>query len=751
MKKILLSLIALFGIFGMVNAATEGNGSKENPYTVDDIISLGEAYTQNGVWVKGYIVGTIPASAASSYLQYTEFSAKDASNTNLVLGGSSSEDLYQYCIPVQLPSAVRGVLSVQQNPDNIGHGVLLYGNIAKYCGAPGFKEVSDYEWIGEAPTPGGGGSGNTGNGVLTSGLGDFTIENQISLPSGLPFVWEWSNQYNCAKATGYVDGNRYLTDSYLVSPEIDLGDNTTATIDQALNYLNGGVMDQNIGIYVREGASGTWNKVSYTNPPAGNSFTFVTSEIDLSAYKGKKIQVGFRYQSTEENATTWEIKNFVVGGKASGGTTPSGVMTVAEAIAWLNAGNSGNASAKGYITNIKEIDTGQYGNATYYIADQPGGTPTITVYRGYYLNGDKFSSSDQIKVGDLVVVEGNLELYGNYKEPEFTSGNKLVSINDSGVTPAPDVPTPSGVMTVAEALAWLDAGNSGNASAKGYITNIKEIDTGQYGNATYYIADQPGGSPTITVYRGYYLNGDKFTSSDQIKVGDLVVVEGKLELYGNYKEPEFTSGSKLVSINGETPSGPDTPTPDQPTGETAMFNFTDPTEFGYSPAADETEIDLTGATLTSGIVTMNVFDEEGASTKARFFYGSGNSAGWTFRFYKSTGFTVSVPEGYQLTGIEFNGTNLGKDWNYSNGTLAGSTWTPATATNTVTITKTATGNNPTIKTMTVYYTDAAGIDDVIIIDDSEAVYYNLQGVKVTNPERGIFVKVANGKAVKVVK
>ncbi|MDE6295077.1 MAG: hypothetical protein K2M03_03345, partial [Muribaculaceae bacterium] len=37
----------------------------------------------------------------------------------------------------------------------------------------------------------------------------------------------------------------------------------------------------------------------------------------------------------------------------------------------------------------------------------------------------------------------------------------------------------------------------------------------------------------------------------------------------------------------------------------------------------------------------------------------------------------------------------------------------------------------------------------IATDDVEAVYYNLQGVKVANPTNGIFVKVAGKKAVKV--
>lgn len=34
---------------------------------------------------------------------------------------------------------------------------------------------------------------------------------------------------------------------------------------------------------------------------------------------------------------------------------------------------------------------------------------------------------------------------------------------------------------------------------------------------------------------------------------------------------------------------------------------------------------------------------------------------------------------------------------------------------------------------------------------NEAVYYNLQGQRVDNPERGIYIRVANGKATKIVK
>lgn len=52
---------------------------------------------------------------------------------------------------------------------------------------------------------------------------------------------------------------------------------------------------------------------------------------------------------------------------------------------------------------------------------------------------------------------------------------------------------------------------------------------------------------------------------------------------------------------------------------------------------------------------------------------------------------------------------------------------------------------------TVSVTMTSGVDSIEAENDGEAVYFNLQGVRVDNPENGIFVRVANGKAVKVVK
>ena len=55
--------------------------------------------------------------------------------------------------------------------------------------------------------------------------------------------------------------------------------------------------------------------------------------------------------------------------------------------------------------------------------------------------------------------------------------------------------------------------------------------------------------------------------------------------------------------------------------------------------------------------------------------------------------------------------------------------------------------NPEAKTLTVSL--KSGVE-TIEVEAGEAVYFNLQGVKVANPENGLFIKVVNGKAEKVV-
>jgi hypothetical protein len=111
--------------------------------------------------------------------------------------------------------------------------------------------------------------------------------------------------------------------------------------------------------------------------------------------------------------------------------------------------------------------------------------------------------------------------------------------------------TPETAYTPEQAIAIIDAGKDLSTAVyvKGVITSIKEVST-SYGNATYFISADGTESNVLEIFRGYYYNGDKFTAEDQLKVGDEVIVYGKLVNYNGTKE--MTTGSSIYSIGGIT-------------------------------------------------------------------------------------------------------------------------------------------------------------------------------------------------------
>lgn len=208
-----------------------------------------------------------------------------------------------------------------------------------------------------------------------------------------------------------------------------------------------------------------------------------------------------------------------------------------------------------------------------------------------------------------------------------------------------------------------------------------------------------------------------------------------------------------------------------PDATEAMFNFANPALYGFETEGlgSGAEYDLTGKTITVGPISVLSEAAEGANNKPRFYLGtSGGTLYWSYRFYKDNTITISAETGYVIDKIKFDATNLNASVVFKPGTFSNNEWTPDTdgdqlstradeapkvGVGAVTITKTETGNNPTITNMTVYYSEGIqlGVAEIEAAEEGEAVYFNLQGQRVNNPERGIFVKVVNGKATKVVK
>ncbi len=151
-----------------------------------------------------------------------------------------------------------------------------------------------------------------------------------------------------------------------------------------------------------------------------------------------------------------------------------------------------------------------------------------------------------------LVAAGKTDITASFDgNDEYEAGSVTYTLTVKEASSVDISNTPETAYTVAKAIELI-AANEGldtKVYVKGKIASIKEVST-SYGNATYYISDDGTTTTTIQVYRGYYLGGEKFTAEDQIKVGDEVVVYGKLVLYNSTNE--INTGSSIYSLNGTT-------------------------------------------------------------------------------------------------------------------------------------------------------------------------------------------------------
>ena len=177
--------------------------------------------------------------------------------------------------------------------------------------------------------------------------------------------------------------------------------------------------------------------------------TNITAEFEGNdEYEAAKVS----YELTVKAASTVDLKN-----------TPETAYTVAKALELIAAGEGLDAKVyvKGQITRIKEVST-SFGNATYDISDDATAANKLTVYRGYFYDNKHFTSKDQIKVGDVVVVYGKLVKFN--EKFEMKSGNHIYSIN--GVVSGVDNIT---VDKNVDAPAYNVAGQRVNDAYKGIV------------------------------------------------------------------------------------------------------------------------------------------------------------------------------------------------------------------------------------------------------------------------------------------
>lgn len=412
--------------------------------------------------------------------------------------------------------------------------------------------------------------------TLVNSQGKFVIEN-VSL-GGLEAVWKTSsygmtaNGYNC---TGDIE-------SWFVSPLIVTGDvaSVSMTFEQNLRYFaSTDVAKEQATLWVREGADGGWTQLTIpTLENAGNNNFTSAGVIDLSAYAGKTIQLGFKYLATTNNPGRWELKNLVVKAEAIVEKEEAGLSygvdrfeaTIGEDVVFPELQNPNNLEEITYTSSNTDAATvAEDGSVTLVGAGQTtikasfagddlfksGDASYLLVVKEQAIVGsDKYelvTDASTLKVGDkLIIASVDKEGLVDSKAMSITQNNNNradddIEINDDDtVTPSSNIAT---IVLEGEEGAWMFRTTNGN-----------EVDGKT--NALGYLYAPGGGNYLRTIASASLESvGDKAKAKVDIdEVGNATIVFNLTES-GDYTEHprnilRHNDGSKIYSCYNDNSS-----------------------------------------------------------------------------------------------------------------------------------------------------------------------------------------------------
>ncbi len=181
-------------------------------------------------------------------------------------------------------------------------------------------------------------------------------------------------------------------------------------------------------------------------------------------------------------------------------------------------------------------------------------------------DGEKSSFGD---AGDTYPGTSNIvskQILSGYQLNNITEQNRIISFRMNRTTACQDdpidPPTPEkkDTLSVTQAVDYISSlsyttPSTDSIYVEGIISEIGQVlTTGNYRNARFYIKDEQS---TLYCYDIYNLGNTKFTSEDQIQVGDTVIIYGPVQ-YFNGKTPEMARGGYIVYLGrpkAEVPEG----------------------------------------------------------------------------------------------------------------------------------------------------------------------------------------------------
>ena len=333
----------------------------------------------------------------------------------------------------------------------------------------------------------------------TNSLLGTTIPEGFSV-AGDEGVWTYTSNYG-VKASA---GSAVEKEAYLITPFVDMTNATAPTMqfEHAGKFF--GTPANEATLWARE-KDGEWQQLTIETYFSNSNWNFSTTQVDIASLAGKKVQFGFKYNSTTSNYGTWEIKNLAI---ADGEV----VITYDDhTIASLN-----EATAAIERVNLTLTDA----EITYVNGD-----------RAYVTEGDasilffKSGLFTAEHVGKTVsgTVKVKLDIYKGLKEvvkiADVTNADDL-TFSAAAVTPEPEKVTVEDIV-------------SGNAGTSEYVTLkaklkivVEEASSAPElqlapGDKTYYAVS---GTTEVLLHNQFGINFDELTDGQDIEITGVVSV-----------------------------------------------------------------------------------------------------------------------------------------------------------------------------------------------------------------------------------
>ena len=391
-------------------------------------------------------------------------------------------------------------------------------------------------------------------------------ESIVVTPSGSGTATDPYNVAGVIEATKNLAAGETTTTDYYVSGYVV----NVAQFNERYNSLSYYIADDEDGetdrfyVYSGSGLNGAAFS-SVDDLPLG---THVTVRGKITNYNGT---IEFQSQNT-----IVELNGETSGGNtepvadAEGDGTLEKPYNIAGVIQYINTLGSDNNSPiqvyiKGKISEIKnEYVADNFGNATFYISDDGTTANQFYCYRTLYLGNEKYTAGKtQIKVGDDVIICGNVVNYRGNTPETVQNASYLYSLNGVTAGETPDTPQPgeakgSGTeqdpFNVAAAVAKCQEVGETASTEKYYIKGIADADytVSSYKNVEVDIVDTEGSAEKFKVFRVKDKDGKGIREGYKIAKGSTIIVYGPVVNYKG-KTPETATGAYLVSVNGQAP------------------------------------------------------------------------------------------------------------------------------------------------------------------------------------------------------